>query len=80
MEFEAARLRRLDEADRDTVLAWTGVYIDVATQSKKRMPDLTAMLPSKRSQKGRAQTPTEMRAALYQIAGQYGLTIRTKES
>ena len=80
MELEAARLRRLDEDDRSISAEWMGVYIDVATQSKKRMPALSALLPSKRAQKGRAQTPLEMRAALYQIAGQYGLTIRTKES
>lgn len=64
--------QREHEFQMATLTAYQAVRIWVTTQSKKRMPTFESLI----RKKGGDQTPREMRAALQQIAGQFGIRPR----
>jgi hypothetical protein len=74
-EFEAARLQREDEHDRDVVLAYHIVHIYVKTQNDKRMPTLSTLLHGARRSSGR-QSIAAQRSALQMLSQKYGIPLR----
>lgn len=76
LEFEAARLRRRDEAERDASLAWQVVAILFRSLHDKRVPKLDTLLG-----RGHGRQPREVqRAMLQELSVRYGIPLRIKES
>lgn len=71
-EFVVGKEQREYEFQLATLTAYQTVRIWAMTKSKKRMPTFASLI----RKKGGDQTPREMRAALQQIAGQFGIRPR----
>ena len=70
-EFAIAQQRRRDEIELQTVGAYQTVRVWVMTKSKKRLPTLASLLPSR---DGSDQTVQQMRTTMQMLANQYGKT------
>jgi len=77
MEVEIAELRRRDQFERDTVLAWQVNRIHVQTHNDKRLPSLAYLLePQTKPQPGQRPSLAHQKAMLQRISTQYGIPIR----
>lgn len=74
IELEAAGKRADDERRRDVILAWHIESIAVHVRSKKKMPDLAALLEGKG--KGQRQTVRQQRSMLEMLSEQSGIPLR----
>lgn len=71
-EFEAAVIRRNDEADRDTTLAWRVVSL----VWRQQLPSLESLLITKPTQTPRQDAYEEQRRVLRQFAEYYRIPLR----
>jgi len=69
-EFEAAKLRRQDEFDRDMVQAW---HVEMLHRQKK-VPPLESLLRAKRA--ARAPTRDQQLAVMHILSAQMGIPLR----
>lgn len=81
-EIEAARLRRIDQMNRDIHLAWQIESIKrqvkeqkVGKKTKVIMPELKKLLIPDEEKKA-LQTPGQMRGVLQQLSMRYGIPLR----
>jgi hypothetical protein len=74
-EFRAARQRRKDDIDRDTMLAWQvmRVFIRSIVKDGYQLPALATLMLGDRKQL--AQSPEAQVAMLRHLADQYGLKL-----
>lgn len=76
-EFAAARLRRMDEMDRDVTVAWHVNRLKFEAQAKKRLPSLKSQLVDRGAvSNGGRQTASQIRSALVVMSGMYGIPLR----
>lgn len=72
-----AAVRRRDEFERDTTLAWQANKIYVTTMNKKRLPSLDSLLPKKTGKVLNWRPSLEQqRAGLLDISRMYKIPIK----
>jgi hypothetical protein len=78
-EFRAARQRRKDDIDRDTMLAWQVMRVFIRSIAKDgyQLPALPALMLGDRKQ---AQSPEAQVVMLRQLADQYGLKLTVRKA
>ena len=73
-----ATVRRRDELERDTTLAWQANRIYVQTMNKHRLPALSSLLPKSDGEKRVNWRPSlaEQRSNLLEISRRYKIPIK----
>lgn len=77
-EFEAARLRSVDEYRRDVTLAWNVSRVFFKTKAKKQMPELRALLSEMGEGEGGGQSARELLATVEMLSHMTGFPMRRK--
>jgi len=73
LERRFARQKHQDEHDRDLILAWQIMRVNVQTNNTKRLPSLRTLLD-----RGQPEGPAGQRAALQQLSARLGIPIQRR--